>query len=205
MAPVLGEALGSIPARAGEPCGRRPGAGSTRVYPRTCGGTVEAAVQPERGQGLSPHVRGNLQAVVEHPRVRGSIPARAGEPRTLRWRTRESRVYPRTCGGTSQSLRDCVPPAGLSPHVRGNPGREAGVRHRAGSIPARAGEPGVMDPGPTFKWVYPRTCGGTVDVHKGKRGTQGLSPHVRGNLRAASRRRRANGSIPARAGEPRST
>ena len=122
VAPVLGEALGSIPARAGEPCGRRPGAGSIRVYPRTCGGTVEAAVQPERGQGLSPHVRGNLQAVVEHPRVRGSIPARAGEPAPTSHTPPSTRVYPRTCGGTLERADRLYEGGGLSPHVRGNHG-----------------------------------------------------------------------------------
>ncbi len=99
-------ALGSIPARAGEPtrCGRQ--LGLRWVYPRACGGTTEEGTGIGTINGLSPRVRGNRDpgiGVAVHfglsPRVRGnhldeavatktvgSIPARAGEP----WRRRRT-------------------------------------------------------------------------------------------------------------------
>ena len=53
---------------------------------------------------------------------------------------------------------------GLSPRVRGNPSERGVWEIRPGSIPARAGEP-VKE---VWDWtacqVYPRACGGTVDL-----------------------------------------
>ena len=113
-----------------------------------------------------------------------------------------SRVYPRTCGGTSGKISRINGDMGLSPHVRGNHvGLEADAE-RQGSIPARAGEPisGCRRPG--CPGVYPRTCGGTRDRPTRIVRLSGLSPHVRGN----HGERRYSGplarSIPARAGEP---
>ena len=72
--------LGSIPACAGEPADPLHEGGSTRVYPRVCGGTGEVERIKRDPEGLSPRVRGNLhRAVLCHRRV-GSIPACAGEP-----------------------------------------------------------------------------------------------------------------------------
>ena len=89
------------------------------VYPRTCGGTVDAISISAASTGLSPHVRGNQETLVLmlleiglSPHVRGnplsmtysihtkgSIPARAGEPRQDFTDAPHPRVYPRTCGG----------------------------------------------------------------------------------------------------------
>ena len=70
----------SIPACAGEPCrrrqcGRRPG-----VYPRVCGGTDPAPASYLAVIGLSPRVRGNLEALAGADVQARSIPACAGEP-----------------------------------------------------------------------------------------------------------------------------
>ena len=71
--------------------------------------------------------------------------------------------------------------AGLSPHVRGNPGPGYPYGWRRGSIPARAGEPYAKQGGGIFDGVYPRTCGGTEPVAGTVSAAGGLSPHVRGN------------------------
>ena len=172
--------------------------------------------------GLSPRMRGN--------RGHGSIPAHAGEPRcdgrgTQRWL---DGVYPRACGGTRRRCRRVRPlAAGLSPRMRGNLARSAPPR-RPGSIPAHAGEPTSMTEHPSR--VYPRACGGTVAVKEDADVTTGLSPRMRGNLPHAVRTGRAprrvypracggtnphdpragpialeRGSIPAHAGEPKSS
>ena len=172
----------SIPARAGEPQETSTTPTATRVYPRTCGGTILVAVCAVALKGLSPHVRGNRPARGCPFHLVGSIPARAGEPFSNRAPSCTTRVYPRTCGGT-----------------RGEAGRG---RRSLGSIPARAGEPFVAHGSSSMRWVYPRTCGGTKSASGCRLLTVGLSPHVRGNPGGTVRWPRRGGSIPARAGEP---
>ena len=93
------------------------------VYPRVCGGTRRASGRRWRGGGLSPRVRGNQTGDHHAATSFGSIPACAGEP-VVRWRSiMWYPVYPRVCGGTASGWtiwRFCI---GLSPRVRGNPGR----------------------------------------------------------------------------------
>ena len=91
---------GSIPARAGEPGGRRNFAWSTSVYPRACGGTRVYTVNAFGNVGLSPRVRGNHGGGPMGTRLHGSIPARAGEPWDGTTYTPGTGVYPRACGGT---------------------------------------------------------------------------------------------------------
>ena len=172
------------------------------VYPRTCGGTRLLCSPPPPVTGLSPHVRGNLDAAREYGLSLGSIPARAGEPRTGSSSTPRSRVYPRTCGGTKAAGKLVTLTQGLSPHVRGNPRRLRPTGRYGGSIPARAGEPIRSRRTGTIRRVYPRTCGGTASSTLSTLGRSGLSPHVRGNLTQGCRVIRPAGSIPARAGEP---
>ena len=92
---------GSIPACAGEPFSRSRRSGSTRVYPRVCGGTRSISSAPTYFSGLSPRVRGNRERNLLRMREAGSIPACAGEPASSRRCTAPPRVYPRVCGGTS--------------------------------------------------------------------------------------------------------
>ena len=91
---------------------------------------------------------------------------------------------------------------GLSPHGRGNRWDQDAPRPRAGSIPARAGEPTSNPSSPTIPGVYPRTGGGTPSPECSALVEQGLSPHGRGNRRQLGIDRPDEGSIPARAGEP---
>ena len=91
---------------------------------------------------------------------------------------------------------------GLSPRVRGNlpPARGPGIYD--GSIPACAGEPVRRRPQCRSGRVYPRVCGGTLDVILAGLPHFGLSPRVRGNRECGVRRNVGAGSIPACAGEP---
>ena len=193
---------GSIPACAGEP--RPPSRGSRprRVYPRVCGGTALRRLPLPRHEGLSPRVRGNHRCGRILPRRRRSIPACAGEPRPLRTRRRDSRVYPRVCGGTAREYEDVQGFPGLSPRVRGNHALPAREDEGRGSIPACAGEPRPPPSARCGARVYPRVCGGTsVAEIRGVLG-RGLSPRVRGNLPDLPGRVLAERSIPACAGEP---
>ena len=201
--PPLGRpALGSIPARAGEPRGAFSPPRSPRVYPRTCGGTHGRGQHGQPYQGLSPHVRGNRQGGLGRGKDLGSIPARAGEPPGRPRRGRSGWVYPRTCGGTNPISWSVLVVWGLSPHVRGNPLGADLVAEAGGSIPARAGEPGDMTTADDHRRVYPRTCGGTRSSHSVSTAPTGLSPHVRGNHELPPTVELLARSIPARAGEP---
>ena len=147
-------------------------------------------------------MRGNRGGRSRSQGRRGSIPARAGEPRVESGSKLPKRVYPRTCGGTG--ARSCIRARsrGLSPHVRGNRSTVRAPDLVVGSIPARAGEPSERDERLETLKVYPRTCGGTDAKTSAADRINGLSPHVRGNPSPLPLERPAPGSIPARAGEP---
>ncbi len=94
---------------------------------------------------------------------------------------------------------------GLSPRLRGNPHHALRPRGPLGSIPAPAGEPRRCGPCAGWRRVYPRACGGTADCCAPGRSVTGLSPRLRGNRQGSPLSVSCRGSIPAPAGEPRST
>ena len=214
---------GSIPARAGEPAKSTAKSLGAKVYPRACGGTGSGVGLASGSGGLSPRVRGNRGPRHHWPDESGSIPARAGEPRSTCADTSRHRVYPRACGGTGLGAVDLAVLQGLSPRVRGNPVRHDYARIVAGSIPARAGEPVTGSVACALRGVYPRACGGTTDTIDIAVIRQGLSPRCAGEPPTQStspssgrvypracggtrwrmtRSRRPRGLSPARAGEP---
>ena len=198
--PALG--IGSIPARAGEPgCGPFP-RHVGGVYPRACGGTASGQRSNVMIRGLSPRVRGNPPHSQSALRRRGSIPARAGEPRPPADGGLRSGVYPRACGGTPCADAQGQTPVGLSPRVRGNQPLAGGSPAGWRSIPARAGEPRIPSRPVCPNGVYPRACGGTAVRSSAPVCPWGLSPRVRGNRSVAASKPLHHGSIPARAGEP---
>ena len=132
----------------------------------------------------------------------GSIPACAGEPSLSGLPRRHQRVYPRVCGGTGRMNGATITDVGLSPRVRGNPLPMAAQHVDSGSIPACAGEPKCRRRDASGCRVYPRVCGGTLDLPFNHTSPPGLSPRVRGNLHRLDRERAVIGSIPACAGEP---
>ena len=106
-----------------------------------CGGTPSQVKRCLDPAGLSPRVRGNLQAIDEDGGKKWSIPACAGEPPFHSTVSGCGWVYPRVCGGTRRQSRHGDDHGGLSPRVRGNLRKAIenpiGIR----SIPACAGEP----------------------------------------------------------------
>ena len=70
------------------------------------------------------------------------------------------------------------------------------------SIPACAGEPHRATSTENTCWVYPRVCGGTMNISSLGMSMQGLSPRVRGNRHRACIASILERSIPACAGEP---
>ena len=106
------------------------------------------------------------------------------------------------CGGTSSQNRAGLRHRGLSPRVRGNPGRLRVAALILRSIPACAGEPFCCAGWGWSRTVYPRVCGGTGAGGVVAEGIGGLSPRVRGNRPSRWGWRRPARSIPACAGEP---
>ena len=214
--------LGSIPARAGEPATPARSRRCRRVYPRASGGTAASVTAWWSRQGLSPRERGNHPRGVPGNVPGGSIPARAGEPTPSPWRRRTAWVYPRASGGTFLVAPLAMLASGLSPRERGNRGEprpigiaEGSIPARAGepnkcelsrdvgrSIPARAGEPLALPAAHGWTRVYPRASGGTFLVAPLAMLASGLSPRERGNRGEPRPIGIAEGSIPARAGEP---
>ena len=117
----LASRIGSIPAHAGEPYGRRRRGGKRPVYPRPRGGTGVEAGAWAGGAGLSPPTRGNRRRNRSRAARLGSIPAHAGEPAGAVFALRPRRVYPRPRGGTRRTFATCGGRRGLSPPTRGNP------------------------------------------------------------------------------------
>ena len=91
---------------------------------------------------------------------------------------------------------------GLSPRVRGNLSGATTSTMMSRSIPACAGEPRGGTIFTAYSGVYPRVCGGTVDLMTGANVIMGLSPRVRGNPDRIFETPALEGSIPACAGEP---
>jgi len=92
---------------------------------------------------------------------------------------------------------------GRSPRVRGSHRAPRRLHHRAGSIPACAGEPRSKSASFRSPRVDPRVCGGAWAWHWRTAITRGRSPRVRGSRRTPAPSHRPPGSIPACAGEPR--
>ncbi len=108
-------------------------------------------------------------------------------------------------GGTAENQLPTLPQSGLSPRGRGN--RLAGGSYSAaqGSIPAWAGEPSSSVSTACLTKVYPRVGGGTHAEASRPMNVRGLSPRGRGNHHDPVLVHVALRSIPAWAGEPRSS
>ena len=133
--------LGSIPAPAGEPSPVSPTPTTSGVYPRACGGTIEAMTPEQFQTGLSPRLRGNPIRLSDYGPNCRSIPAPAGEPRNDRKVCHRRKVYPRACGGTIGQPYPLAIRTGLSPRLRGNRQAAESTDSYVRSIPAPAGEP----------------------------------------------------------------
>ena len=188
--------IGSIPARAGEPCcaDPLPVARHWAVYPRASGGTPGPLGRQGRTRyrGLSPRERGNHAAgeLVKADLCQGLSPRERGNRLTVMDQSPIGfcGLSPRERGNLEPAVprRWLIADWGLSPRERGNPSVPCYLpNHIQGSIPARAGEPPVHAVQKTHpaRAVYPRASGGTKS----------------GRLAVLDASRR---SIPARAGEP---
>ncbi len=93
-------------------------------------------------------------------------------------------------------------PRGLSPLARGNHPAIMMMLALAGPIPARAGQPALLQPRAASLGAYPRSRGATRLSTLVLVSRSGLSPLARGNRREPRAQRLHAGPIPARAGQP---
>ena len=197
------------------------------VYPRVGGGASASAIAARSGDGLSPRGRGSPRTPLGDQRILGSIPAWAGEPVWSSHASCRARVYPRVGGGAQPSTILSVIREGLSPRGRGSRQARQSANRKHRSIPAWAGEPGIVSakmvassgrPRSIPAWageplwenwsrggdkVYPRVGGGASSRARPGSNKTGLSPRGRGSLRSGGQARHQSRSIPAWAGEPR--
>ena len=150
---------GIIPACAGN----TPSAGSVprscRDHPRVCGEHFFLFFGRVVLWGSSPRVRGTPLLSWRGSRLRGIIPACAGNTFPRRARSMPYRDHPRVCGEHNGILVEDSPHKGSSPRVRGT--RSSCCRAACGSgiIPACAGNTGREILGRADGRDHPRVCG----------------------------------------------
>ncbi len=110
---------GIIPACAGNTDWRSSRGGAPGDHPRVCGEHLILTLQLIVIAGSSPRVRGTPVAAHVHARVRGIIPACAGNTRAAWTARRPWRDHPRVCGEHPIRLMRTSMNSGSSPRVRG--------------------------------------------------------------------------------------
>ena len=196
---------GSIPACAGETDRATGGVHADRVHPRVCGGNGGTPGYAGDKAGPSPRVRG--KPVREDSRRGGdrSIPACAGETGSSWGHRNRGPVHPRVCGGNVRAISERRIHTGPSPRVRGKPVVLQVERADGRSIPACAGETTCFGRTATRRRVHPRVCGGNRLTVNPDSADCGPSPRVRGKPLELETRHGLLRSIPACAGETKSS
>ena len=171
----------SIPACAGNPSPLCPRSSGPRVHPRVCGESAGGPMSLGKALGPSPRVRGIRDRFEDQPRVEGSIPACAGNPKLTSWHGLLSRVHPRVCGESLDLHLVVEVVDGPSPRVRGIPRRVVRSNPLSGSIPACAGNPMAGWPIRPCSRVHPRVCGESVVLCRDRQGSRRSIPACAGN------------------------
>ncbi len=195
----------SIPACAGEPRPWRPSRTSLRVHPRVRGGAAVSRPAKLCASGPSPRARGSRPDRRGRGRSQRSIPACAGEPGSRPGPTPTTRVHPRVRGGAKGVRSVNRDHAGPSPRARGSLRLRRPPHRRLRSIPACAGEPSRPATGTGREPVHPRVRGGASAARSASTAQGGPSPRARGSPVGRVSALAGQRSIPACAGEPRTT
>ena len=175
----------TIPAGAGNRNGINVSVERFEDHPRRCGeqSTVEGFSISYRGP--SPQVRGTDKLRLERYRLSGTIPAGAGN-----------------------SPQECVPGLrcpGPSPQVRGTEALVPRSRPGRGTIPAGAGNSACYSILDIVSGDHPRRCGEQPMRSSRSWRKRGPSPQVRGTVRQREAVGDVAGTIPAGAGNSRSS
>ena len=171
-----------------------------RAHPRRCGADnlVAGVLRPVLGS--SPQVRGRLLQGFEAFRLRGLIPAGAGQtvsPITVSvvvW------AHPRRCGADHMQQKTLGLDRGSSPQVRGRLFDDSHNFGFGGLIPAGAGQTTRAPNSSCAARAHPRRCGADHFLQLDVGGERGSSPQVRGRRRRCRTAGCPRGAHPRRCG-----
>ena len=176
-----------------------------RDHPRACGEHAEWGFSRSPSAGSSPRLRGTPRRGAQEPRVRGIIPALAGNTLYADARLYGERDHPRACGEHPSKTSQTVADLGSSPRLRGTlPHAEPRVAGR-GIIPALAGNTYSRIKTHIMMWDHPRACGEHSWLRMLRMSAEGSSPRLRGTREAEGLAVLRLGIIPALAGNTRGT
>ena len=172
--------LGIIPAYAGNTRLTFSRLCAIRDHPRVCGEHTGMNTGSSMPRGSSPRMRGTHTVDRWNDRVRGIIPAYAGNTYVLKPRKLKQRDHPRVCG--EHGLRDNIlaTSPGSSPRMRGTPWWPDGIPRHPGIIPAYAGNTVVLGVLATSYGDHPRVCGEHIALCDVIVSHEGSSPRMRG-------------------------
>ena len=194
---------GIIPAHAGNTFSSESSRFSCGDHPRACGEHMYTPVCTSAWLGSSPRMRGTHTHAIISERVRGIIPAHAGNTMITAAAHPRCRDHPRACGEHQLSVHWSTSCVGSSPRMRGTRRLAGGAFHTVGIIPAHAGN--------TFGGLrilprdrdHPRACGEHVKKSLEDSIRLGSSPRMRGTLGFCCAEVYHFGIIPAHAGNTR--
>ena len=190
-----------IPAYAGNTLGTAQARPMPEDHPRICGEHPnQTTPEPDR-RGSSPHMRGTLQHDQLHQLITGIIPAYAGNTSVPPPYMASLRDHPRICGehDYGESYRSLG--RGSSPHMRGTHLLRFVGYHRAGIIPAYAGNTLFCSTIAAFTGDHPRICGEHHRRDGEMRHAGGIIPAYAGNTLANTAYTRAYRDHPRICGE----
>ena len=180
--PMRLQAVGIIPACAGNTWPPTASRDCRRDHPRMCGEHVVGPMLVTPCRGSSPHVRGTPSGMIQMAWPCGIIPACAGNTTSSREAYHGRRDHPRMCGEHNWLMTAPSLTTGSSPHVRGTPTRLAFRCRLPGIIPACAGNTSVGAHVSMSSRDHPRMCGEHAQASQKNTDALGSSPHVRGTL-----------------------
>ena len=151
-----------------------------RAHPRGCGEHARTAACYRYHRGSSPRVRGTCRVFPALARMRGLIPAGAGNMPMLRPVVDAYRAHPRGCGEHQKLALSLDSGKGSSPRVRGTFLTHSLSRHIQGLIPAGAGNMVSFTKGMPSSRAHPRGCGEHQVYRQRLNRRRGSSPRVRG-------------------------
>ena len=171
-----------------------------RAHPRSRGEHEEKPPHPQNHPGSSPLARGTHRRGYSSPRVRGLIPARAGNTCTIATAATLTWAHPRSRGEHWRSKERVYAHRGSSPLARGTLEISPIMLFCGGLIPARAGNTCRARGASPPPWAHPRSRGEHLAPSTPELERRGSSPLARGTLMSVQGAERTAGLIPARAG-----
>ena len=149
-------------------------------HPRACGEHDRQRVDDCVIRGSSPRLRGTPEPKHGKTRVRGIIPALAGNTSLAVTFSRSRRDHPRACGEHGEQVTHAPSPVGSSPRLRGTLLRTLGLQLGQGIIPALAGNTATTPVASPLSRDHPRACGEHECFINSANGYWGSSPRLRG-------------------------